>query len=197
MLQDWRSKESVEPFSTERPHVGCWAIICILPFCLPAAKWRYWRTWSVLLGSKNLNVAIHLFAHGHFSPDTENRGCKNSRSRWNILLQKCLSGNAGCELSHVYRMLSGPHTKALIIIRVHSWKGLMNGFVQWKEYNHSLINLRSRSRAGYTFQCFVLLLPSWWFFKAIKNLQCGLLWNLFSANTLLKLPNILDVPYGT
>ena len=32
--------------------------------------------------------------------------------------------------SHVYRMLSGPHTKMLIIIRVYSWKGLMNAFVQ-------------------------------------------------------------------
>lgn len=129
---------------------------CTLRFCLPAVKWRQRRTWSILLGSENLNIAINLFACGHFSPDTWSRGCKNSRSRWNVLLQQCPSGNAGCELSHVYRMLSGPHIKMLIIIRVYTWKGLMNAFVQWKEYNLSLINLHSRSRAQHTFQCFVL-----------------------------------------
>lgn len=172
MVQDWRSKDLVDPFST----VGDlrWDVGQPLAFC-PSAFQLQNEDSEEHEVSFFLNIAIHLFSCGHFCPDTESGGRKNSRGRWNVLFQKCPSGNTGCELSHVYRMLSGCHTKVVIIIRVYSWKGLMNAFVQWKEYNHSLINLHARSWAGYTFQCFVLLFLSQWFFKAIENLQPVLL----------------------
>lgn len=47
-----------------RPHGGCLAITSIPTFCLPAAKWRWWRPQNVLLRSENLNIAIHPFACG-------------------------------------------------------------------------------------------------------------------------------------
>lgn len=100
----------------ERPHGGCWAITSILTFCLPAAKWWQSRPRNVLLRSENFNIAIHLFACGCLSPDKASRECEHSRIRWNVLLQKFLSGNAGYELSHAYRKLSGPYTKMLIIV---------------------------------------------------------------------------------
>lgn len=63
------------------------------------------------LGLKT-NIAIHLFACGYLSPDKASREYKHSRIRWNVILQKCLSGNTGYELSHIYRMLSGLYTNA-------------------------------------------------------------------------------------
>lgn len=119
-MQDWRSKHT---FHTERDltrDVSQPFAFCPSDFHLQNEDngWDiFWGTTRSVLGSENLNTAIHLFAGFFFSPDTKSRGYKNCKGRWNLLLQKCPSGSAVCGLSHVYRTLSGPHTKMLIIIR--------------------------------------------------------------------------------
>lgn len=114
----------------ERPHGGCWAITCILTFCLPATTWRQWGPLSVLLRSENLNIAIHLFACGCFSPD--------------------MGGNVNIPESDEMYYYRNPHQETLGVNSVmstecfqvptlkcysslvYSWKDLMSAYVQWK-----------------------------------------------------------------